>query len=55
MIVDQLRIATNIVVITYAALVGAVALGMALKAGAPRRRQAAGAPAGRIGARVGAG
>ncbi len=33
MILDQLRIATNIVVITYAALVGAVALGMALAFG----------------------
>ena len=33
MILDQLKIATNIVVITYAALVGAVALGMALAFG----------------------
>ena len=33
MILDQLNIATNIVVITYAAIVGAVALGMALAFG----------------------
>lgn len=33
MILDQLKIATNIVVITYAAIVGAVALGMALAFG----------------------
>jgi hypothetical protein len=33
MILDQLQIATNIVTITYAALIGAVALGMALAFG----------------------
>jgi Conserved TM helix len=33
MILDQLNIATNIVVITYAAIVGSVALGMALAFG----------------------
>jgi hypothetical protein len=33
MILDQLNIATNIVFLTYAALVGAVALGMALAFG----------------------
>jgi hypothetical protein len=33
MILDQLKIATNIVVITYAALLGAIALGMALAFG----------------------
>ena len=33
MILDQLKVATNIVVITYAGLIGAVALGMALAFG----------------------
>ena len=33
MILDQLQIANNIVVITYAGLIGAVALGMALAFG----------------------
>ena len=33
MILDELRIASNIVVITYAALMGAIALGMALAFG----------------------
>ena len=33
MILDQLKIANNIVVITYAALMGAIALGLALAFG----------------------
>jgi hypothetical protein len=41
MILDQLNIATNIVVITYAAIVGAVALGMALAFGLGGRDVAA--------------
>jgi len=41
MILDQLEIATNIVTITYAALIGAVALGMALAFGLGGRDVAA--------------
>ncbi len=41
MILDQLRIATNIVTITYAALIGAIALGTALAFGLGGREVAA--------------
>ena len=48
MILDQLKIANNIVVITYAALMGAIALGLALAFGLGGRDVAGQAPGNRL-------